>query len=56
MYLRILPYGTEEDREEGEYEEEFEEEAGQELEEFGCATGESNDSPYGIDRLPLLPD
>ncbi|KAG7589952.1 P-loop containing nucleoside triphosphate hydrolase [Arabidopsis suecica] len=56
MYLRILPYGTEEDRDDGEDKGEFEEENGEELDEFGCATGESNDSPSGIDRLPLLPD
>lgn len=58
MYLRILPYGTEEDRDDDEDEDEgeFEEENRGELDEFGCATGESNGSPYGIDRLPLLPD
>ncbi|XP_006300819.2 uncharacterized protein ycf45 isoform X1 [Capsella rubella] len=56
MYLRIIPYGTEEDRDDGEDEGEFEEENGEELDEFGCSTGESDGSPYGIDRLPLLPD
>ncbi|XP_010428224.1 PREDICTED: uncharacterized protein ycf45-like isoform X2 [Camelina sativa] len=56
MYLRIIPYGTEEDRDDGEDEGEVEEENGEELDEFGCSTGESNGSPYGIDRLPLLPD
>lgn len=58
VYLRILPYGMEEDRDdEDEDEEELEEENGGEVEEFGCVTDESsNGLPYGIDRLPLLPD
>lgn len=57
VYLRILPYGMEEDRDdEDEDEEELEDENGGELEEFGCVTDESNGLPYGIDRLPLLPD
>jgi nucleoside-triphosphatase THEP1 len=56
MYLRILPYSTEEDRDDREDEGEFGEANGEELDELGFATGESNDSPSGIDRLPLLPD
>lgn len=58
VYLRILPYGMDEDKddEEEDEEEELEEENGGELEEFGYVTDESNGSPYGIDRLPLLPD
>lgn len=58
-YLRILPYGMDQDRDDDEYEEEeeLEEENGGELDELGFATGESNNGlPYGIDRLPLLPD
>ncbi|KAH0938429.1 hypothetical protein HID58_005890 [Brassica napus] len=54
VYLRILPYGMDED--EDEEEEVVEEENGGELEEFGCVTEESNGLPYSIDRLPLLPD
>lgn len=59
VYLRILPYGSDEDRDgdEDEEEEELEEEnGGGELDEFNCAAGELNGSPYGIERLPLLPD
>ncbi|VYS50880.1 unnamed protein product [Arabidopsis thaliana] len=56
MYLRILPYSTKEDRDDREDEGEFGEANGEELDELGFATGESNDSPSGIDRLPLLPD
>ncbi|XP_024007905.1 uncharacterized protein ycf45 isoform X3 [Eutrema salsugineum] len=54
VYLRILPYGTDDD--EDEEEGEAEEENVGELDEFGFASGEFNGSPYGIDRLPLLPD
>lgn len=50
MYLRILPYSTEEDRDDREDEGEFGEANGEELDELGFATGESNDSPSGIDR------
>ncbi|XP_018512332.1 uncharacterized protein ycf45 isoform X1 [Brassica rapa] len=59
VYLRILPYGMDEDKnkeDEDEEEEVVEEENGGELEEFGCVTEESNGLPYSIDRLPLLPD
>ncbi|CAA7043102.1 unnamed protein product [Microthlaspi erraticum] len=58
VYLRILPCGSEEDRDgdEEEEEEEPEEENGGELDEFDCAAGELNGLPYGIERLPLLPD
>ncbi|KAL0825722.1 hypothetical protein Bca101_049399 [Brassica carinata] len=57
VYLRILPYGMDEDKDDEDEEEEVvEEENGGELEEFGCVTDESNGLPYGIDRLPLLPD
>ncbi|KAF3520011.1 hypothetical protein DY000_02063783 [Brassica cretica] len=56
VYLRILPYGMDEDKDDEDEEEVVEEENGGELEEFGCVTDESNGLPYGIDRLPLLPD
>lgn len=56
VYLRILPYGMDEDKDDEDEEEVVEEENGGELEEFDCVTDESNGLPYGIDRLPLLPD
>ncbi|XP_010539164.1 PREDICTED: uncharacterized protein ycf45 [Tarenaya hassleriana] len=52
MCLRILPYGTndviDEDEDEDDEDDEFDE--------FLGSTGDSDGSPFTIDRLPLLPD